>query len=172
MCFRRNTKFRDCRDAVTSVRALADVLGISKSECDREIQRGMPKTPARAIAWREKHPKRPRIPAAKKAESGHSADLIAYAKSRAERESHRAEFDRIELERARGKYVDVDEVAREHATINRMARDAVLAVPARLKDQLAAESDAFAVHDLLTRELEAALASIGLRDDESDDDED
>jgi hypothetical protein len=71
----------------------------------------------------------------------------------------------------------VEEASRLAFTAFRALRDALQNVPARLKDQLAAETDAFRVEQLLEVEITAVLASFdvesAVRDkDKADDDED
>lgn len=97
----------------------------------------------------------------------------AYRKSRAEREAIRVERDQIELDVLRGKYIEVAEANRMVFTAFRALRDSVLNVPARVKDEIAAESDAFRCEQLMDAELVAALETFNpvraLRD--ADDDE-
>lgn len=86
------------------------------------------------------------------------ADNAEYRRARAEREQVRLERDKLALEQERGKLIDLDDAMRMVFTSFRSLRDAVLNVPARVKDQVAALSDSFHVEQLLDRELSAALA--------------
>lgn len=107
------------------------------------------------------------------AEEPEDQHSLAYRGARAERERIRVERDQIELDQLRGKYIPVVEANRLAFTAFRTLRDAVLNVPARVKDQVAAESDAFTIEQLLDAELTAALESFNpakvLRDPEDDD---
>jgi hypothetical protein len=100
--------------------------------------------------------------------------LARYRESRAAREQTRHERELIELDRLRGSLIDVSEAQRIGYTAFRTLRDAVLNVPVRVKDLLAAESDAARVEMMLDRELTAALASIDfaamMKDQDPDDD--
>lgn len=96
----------------------------------------------------------------------------AYRQARAERERIRVDREQIELDQLKGKYIEVAEASRMVFTAFRALRDAVLNVPARIKDQAAAETDAFRVEQLLDNELGAALAGFNpntaLRDVDDD----
>ena len=56
--------------------------------------------------------------------------------------------------------INVDDARRIAFTSFRAIRDSVLNVAARIKDQLAAETDPHVCEELLERELSAALASV------------
>jgi hypothetical protein len=104
-------------------------------------------------------------------------DTSEYRQARAAREKTRAEREELELSELRGRLLDVEEASRLAFTAFRALRDALQNVPARLKDQLAAETDAFRVEQLLEVEITAVLASFdvesAVRDkDKADDDED
>jgi hypothetical protein len=100
--------------------------------------------------------------------------LARYRESRAAREQTRHERELIELDRLRGSLIDVSEAQRIGYTAFRTLRDAVLNVPVRVKDLLAAETDATRVEMMLDRELTAALAAIDfaamMNDQDPDDD--
>jgi hypothetical protein len=104
-------------------------------------------------------------------------DTAEYRKARAERERTRAKREALELEMLRGKLIDVEEASRLAFTAFRGLRDAFENVPARVKDQLAAEADPFRIEQQLGAEIAAVLssfdASTAVREkpDEDDDDE-
>lgn len=108
---------------------------------------------------------------------GGSADApenTAYRQARAEREQVRLERERLALGQLRGQLINVDEAIRMSFTAFRSLRDAVLNVPARVKDQVAAEQDPFHVERVIEAELSAALASFEparVLVDEDDEDE-
>lgn len=86
----------------------------------------------------------------------------AYRQARAEREKVRLDRERLELEQLRGNLIDLGEAKRLAFSAFRELRDAVLNVPARIKDECAATSDALLVEQLIERELSKALASFDL----------
>jgi hypothetical protein len=102
-------------------------------------------------------------------------DTAEYRRARAERERTRADKEALELERLRGKLIDVDEAGRLAFTAFRGLRDAFENMAPRLKDQLAAESDPFKVEQVLQAEIAAVLASFDVeaavreKDDEDED---
>lgn len=85
---------------------------------------------------------------------GHSA---AYREHRADRERLRKEREQLELDQLRGRLIGLDDAKRLAFTAFRSLRDAVLNVPARVKDQCAAEADALRIEQLLDAELTQAL---------------
>jgi hypothetical protein len=97
----------------------------------------------------------------------------AYRQARAERERIRVDREQIELDQLRGKYIDIADANRMVFTAFRALRDAVFNMPARIKDQVAAETDAFACEQMMEAELSAALDSFNpakaLRDTDNDD---
>lgn len=84
-------------------------------------------------------------------------DETAFRRSRAEQMQIRVERERIELDILRDKYIDAEEARRLAFTAFRALRDELLNVPARIKDQCAAEADAFRVEQIMDAELSAAL---------------
>ena len=103
-----------------------------------------------------------------------ASDNAAYRQARAEREQVRLERERLALEQLKGKLIDADEAIRMSFTAFRMLRDAVLNVPARIKDEVAAEADPFHVEQRIDAELTAALGSFDpakVLVDEDDEDE-
>lgn len=83
----------------------------------------------------------------------------AFRKARAEQMEIRVSRERIELEQLRGSLIGLDEAKRLAYTAFRSLRDAVLNVPARIKDQCAAETDSFKIEQIIDAELSAALQS-------------
>ncbi len=80
------------------------------------------------------------------------------AKTRTEKV--RAELLELELAEKRGSLVDAERVRQATFEKARISRDAIMAIPARLASQLAAETDAAKVHDLLTVELRKVCAEL------------
>lgn len=95
----------------------------------------------------------------------------AYRLARAEREKVRLDRERIELEQLRGNLIDLGEAKRLAFSAFRELRDAVLNVPARIKDECAATIDPLLVEQLIERELSKALASFDLARVTSDQDD-
>lgn len=193
-----------------SVRGMAEALGVSKSQVDRDKQAGMPMhSAAAARAWREAQhdmsrtvegridragaPDAPRqavgglasaagaggsadLPASAEPDEPGPADTSEYRKARAERERTNADTAALELDRLRGKLIDVDEAKRLAFTSFRGIRDAVLNVPARVAAQCAAETDALRVEHIIEAELTSALLRFApeklLTDTEVDDEAD
>jgi len=98
-----------------------------------------------------------------------------YRKARAEQMAIRVAREQIELDQLRGSLISLEDAKRLAFTAFRSLRDAVLNVPARIKDQCAVEIDAFKVEQLLEAELTAALQSFNpakvlndVDDDEAD----
>lgn len=72
-------------------------------------------------------------------------------------EEYKARLAKLRYEEARGLLVEKSEVEREAYAVGRVVRDAMLAIPSRLRDMLAAEDDAKAVHRILERDVLHAL---------------
>ena len=83
-----------------------------------------------------------------------------YREHRSTRERYVALTRQLEYEQLVGQLINVDEAKRIAFTAFRSIRDSVLNVSARIKDQLAAETDPYACEQLLENELAAALAGI------------
>lgn len=92
--------------------------------------------------------------------TGSDNNASRYRESRASREFYVAAKQKLEYEQLLGQLINVDEAKRIAFTSFRAIRDSVLNVAARIKDQLAAESDPHVCEELLERELSAALASV------------
>jgi len=71
-----------------------------------------------------------------------------------------ARIKQLELEERRGQLVPIGEVAKAWARVAQNLRDAILAVPARIAKEAAAEADAAQVEILLERELTRALNAL------------
>jgi hypothetical protein len=83
-----------------------------------------------------------------------------YQRHRAKREEIRSRKEQIELDMLTGAVLHLADAQRMVFTAFRTIRDSVMNVPARNKDQLAAETDPMRIEALLEKELAAALASI------------
>jgi len=82
---------------------------------------------------------------------------LDYFRARAVRENYLARLAKIEFEEKTAKLISRDEVQVAAFTKGRTARDNLLNIPDRLAAQLAAESDADKVHQILTGEIRKAL---------------
>jgi hypothetical protein len=76
-----------------------------------------------------------------------------YQKARAAREHYEAELKRLEYETAVRQLLNAEEVKLRTFKAARQARDALLSIPDRMAPVLAAETNAFEVHRILTDEL-------------------
>lgn len=83
-----------------------------------------------------------------------------YRVERAARESIRRQREQAELDEYRGSLIDVAEAQRLAFTAFRTLRDAVLNVPVRVKDLLAAEADPARIEAVLEKELSSALLQV------------
>lgn len=92
--------------------------------------------------------------------TGSDKSASEYRENRSKREYYVAAKHKLEYEQLLGQLINVDEAKRIAFTSFRAIRDSVLNVAARIKDQLAAESDPHVCEELLERELSAALASV------------
>lgn len=92
--------------------------------------------------------------------TGSDNNASRYRESRASREFYVAAKQKLEYEQLLGQLINVDDAKRIAFTSFRAIRDSVLNVAARIKDQLAAETDPHVCEELLDRELSAALASV------------
>jgi hypothetical protein len=92
--------------------------------------------------------------------TGNDKSASEYRENRSKREYYVAAKHKLEYEQLLGQLINVDEAKRIAFTSFRAIRDSVLNVAARIKDQLAAESDPHVCEELLERELSAALASV------------
>lgn len=92
--------------------------------------------------------------------TGNDKSASEYREHRSKREYYVAAKHQLEYEQLLGRLINVDEAKRIAFTSFRAIRDSVLNVAARIKDQLAAETDPHVCEELLERELSAALASV------------
>ena len=80
-----------------------------------------------------------------------------YTKARAIREHYQARLAKLDYEERIGKLISKDEVQVASFNKFRQFRDNLLNIPDRLSAMLAAESEAAAVHQILTSEIRKAL---------------
>lgn len=92
--------------------------------------------------------------------TGNDKSASEYREHRSKREYYVAAKHKLEYEQLLGQLINVDDAKRIAFTSFRSIRDSVLNVAARIKDQLAAETDPHVCEELLERELSAALASV------------
>lgn len=84
-------------------------------------------------------------------------DIPNFNVSRAKREAYQAELARLEYEEKQGTLVNAEAVKKEAFRTARLVRDAMLNIADRIAAELAANTDAFAVHKQLTDEIRTAL---------------
>jgi hypothetical protein len=101
-----------------------------------------------------------------------AADSALYRQERAAREQIRRQREALELEQLQGKLIDVDDASRAAFTAFRGLRDALENIPARIKDQVAAESDAFRVEQIIAAEITSVLSTFDVASAVSETDED
>jgi hypothetical protein len=119
-----------------------------------------PSTPRNRITGNPKH-RRPRGQPSQPMDLGGryggsegdgSAD--GYLKARAAREIYQAQLAKLQLDRERSQLVRTDEVKIAAFNMARMARDQLLALPARVAATIAATEDAAEIHKILDEEIE------------------
>lgn len=86
-----------------------------------------------------------------------------YQRHRTTREETRSMKERIELDMLMGSVLKLEDATRMVFTSFRTIRDAIMNVPARTKDLLAAETDPYRIEMMLEKELAAALEAIDLK---------
>lgn len=91
------------------------------------------------------------------------ADTEAYRAARSDREQIRRAREQIELDQLRGSLIALEDAKRLAFTSFRLLRDALLNIPARVKDQVAAETDPLLIEHLIEAEISGALS--GFRPD-------
>jgi phage terminase Nu1 subunit (DNA packaging protein) len=89
-----------------------------------------------------------------------SEDGMTYAEARAKHEQFKMRLAELELEQREGKLVEADVVQREAFKAARQVRDALLNLPDRVAGVLAAETNQFKVHQMLTKEIRRALEDL------------
>lgn len=83
-----------------------------------------------------------------------------FAQARLAREVFSAKLKMLEYETRIGKLVQTDEVSIKWFTLNRQIRDRVLGIASKLAPQLAAETEARRVREILDAELTAILKGL------------
>lgn len=83
-----------------------------------------------------------------------------FAQSRAVKEAYLARLAKLEFEEKSGKLVEADQIKDEAFRLARTVRDGILNVPDRISAELAAETDAFKIHQRLSDELRKALEAL------------
>jgi hypothetical protein len=184
-----------------SIRQMAAALGVSKSQVDRDAKAGMPLDDvAAARAWRLAHQDLARTvdgridrptPAARPtasapppaaddpdddAPAATDEDTAIYRTERAKREGIRREREQLALQQERNELVAVQEVARLQFTAQRLTRDRIEMVAARVAPELVAlvqaGGDGFAVERVINEHLRQALEDAAKAIDEVDTDDD
>ncbi|WP_257292916.1 hypothetical protein, partial [Endozoicomonas sp. ONNA1] len=89
-----------------------------------------------------------------------SRQAVDFVTARTMREAFRAKMARMEYEEKAGKLTDAAKVRDDAFRAGRMLRDALLGIPDRLADVLAAEEDSLAVRQLLENEIGQALEKL------------
>ena len=77
--------------------------------------------------------------------------------SRARREHYQAELAKLDVDHRRNELVAADAVKKEAFNVAKTVREALINIPDRVANLLAAESDASAIHMALTQEITQAL---------------
>jgi hypothetical protein len=84
----------------------------------------------------------------------------SYQEHRAKREAYNAQLTQLELLRELQLVTPTADVAKAAAAVARIVREALLVVPDRVSDLVAAETDAGRVHAILANEIRQALTAI------------
>lgn len=99
---------------------------------------------------------------------GSNAATPDYHKARAVKEFYAARLAKLDFEEREGKLVSIDEINVQHFNRARRLRDRMLMIPRRLSAQLAAESDARVVEEMLAGAIGDALEELsGVRRDDA-----
>jgi hypothetical protein len=180
-----------------SIRQMAAALGVSKSQVDRSAKAGMPLDDVDAArAWRLAHqdlartvdgridrpapaarPPAPPPPADDPDDDpvASDEDTAIYRTERAKREGIRREREQLALQQERNELVAVQEVARLQFTAQRLTRDRIEMVAARVAPELVAlvqaGGDGFAVERVINDHLRQALEDAAKAIDEMDTDD-
>ncbi len=80
--------------------------------------------------------------------------------SRARREHYQAELAKLEVDHRRSELVATDAVKKEAFNVAKTVREALINIPDRVANLLAAETDASAIHMALTTEITQALEGL------------
>ncbi|WP_422135497.1 hypothetical protein [Endozoicomonas sp. ALD040] len=89
-----------------------------------------------------------------------SRQAVDFVTARTMREAFRAKMAKMEYEEKAGKLTEASKVREDAYRAGRMLRDALLGIPDRQADVLAAETDPRKVRQLLMDELEAILSEL------------
>ncbi len=89
-----------------------------------------------------------------------SRKAVDYASARTMREAYKAKMAKLDYEEREKQLVDARKVREEAFQTGRLVRDALLGIPDRMADILAAENDPSQVRIKLYNEIEAALQSL------------
>lgn len=88
------------------------------------------------------------------------AERHSYTAARTANELVKLEIAQLELQELQGKLISTDKVKSDQFVLARTLRDQVLAVPDRISDILAHESDPQRIHRIMTTELREALKKV------------
>jgi phage terminase Nu1 subunit (DNA packaging protein) len=148
-----------------SQNAIAQALGISKSQCSDLVKRGMPIDSVDAAqAWREAN----LDPARRKGGPGGSTPRPAessawpetFDEARTRDKTAEANLREMTAAKRRGELIEVAAVRTVMAQSYSTIRDALLQIPARMGPLLAAETDPAQVQNLLHAEIHTALTEL------------
>jgi hypothetical protein len=101
-----------------------------------------------------------------KARNGRSEQPATFAEAHAARERHAAQLAELEYQERLGNLVSWHAVELEYTNRWQIVRDAMLNLPSRIAAQLAAETDAVTVHNLLEAEIRQTLERLTERQPE------
>ena len=131
---------------------------------DRPVETSEVSTPARQVSTPTRQVSTGNMPQVSSGTGGSTPD---YHKARAVKEFYSARLAKLEFEEREGKLVNIDEINVQHFNRARRLRDRMLMIPRRLSAQLAAQSDARTVEEMLEAAISDALEDIsGIRRDE------
>jgi phage terminase Nu1 subunit (DNA packaging protein) len=144
-----------------SQNAIAQALGISKSQCSDLARRGMPVDSVEAAqAWRESNldPARRKGGQQPAAQSGERHETFDEARTRDK--VAEANLREMTAAKRRGELIEVAAVRTVMAHSYSTIRDALLQIPDRMGALLAAESDVVRVRNMLHSEIHQALVEL------------
>lgn len=105
------------------------------------------------------HGPRPQPVASGSASSARGVDIDNYLAARAKKTAYDAELSRLDYEAKEGTLIPAADVKKQAFMTGRVLRDAMLNIPDRIASELAAETDQFEIHRLLTEEIRRALTT-------------
>jgi hypothetical protein len=162
---------KETADVRLGVKAYADHRGVSHVAVIKAIRAGKL---ARSVTFNDKGKAQidptvadeewvPAIVAKQEAQASQALDEpgVSFAEARTIRENYNAKLAKLEFHKRAGKLVDAEIVKREAFKTARIVRDALSNIPDRLAPQLAAESDQFKIHRLMTEEIRKSLEALG-----------